>query len=257
MKRRYKTTYYEVKGKCILNNESLTKLLERVENPDKLYRKKTGEAGLGHRITAEELEKLKTQPRWINIEGRFEKENEALRHAKDSLDDSMDGGYAVIEKIIEEGEYKVFSRKIISCRAGRSIIHELRKENGEIIQNNTPVNGVNFGLNKTQIQNRELVKNSKESGRSQYVEGETITGHIYEPDGTYSKYYLVPTYTNIANFICYNQKDKLLCNGDDYAIACTLGNYIDIADDDFLKYLLPIITPIQKSGRKVEFQKLD
>jgi len=116
---------------------------------------------------------------------------------------------------------------------------------------------MDFGLNQIEIQNRELVRISKESGRSRYVEGETITGHIYEPDGTYSKYYLVPTYTNIANFICYNQKDKLLCNGDDYAIACTLGNYIDTADDDFLKYLLPIITPIQKSGRKVEFQKLD
>lgn len=116
---------------------------------------------------------------------------------------------------------------------------------------------MDFGLNQIEIQNRELVRISKESGRSRYVEGETITGYIYELDGTYSKYYLVSTYTNIANFICYNQKDKLLCNGDDYAIACTLGNYIDIADDDFLKYLLPIITPIQKSGRKVEFQKLD
>ena len=114
-----------------------------------------------------------------------------------------------------------------------------------------------FGLNEIEMENRDKVRSSIKAGTSAYIEGETITGYIYNPDGTYTKHYLVSNYRNIAQFICSDKKDKLLCNKNDYAIASTIGEYIDLADDDFLKNILPIIQPIQRIHRIMEFNETD
>ena len=116
---------------------------------------------------------------------------------------------------------------------------------------------MNFGLNEIEIKNRNMVRRSIEAGTSTYVEGDTITGYIYNPDGTYTKHYLVPNYRNIAQFICCDRKDKLLCNKYDYAIASTIGEYIDLADGEFLEQILPLVTPIQRMHRIMEFNEID
>ena len=80
------------------------------------------------------------------------------------------------------------------------------------------------------IENRHAVRVSEACEVP--CEEEIITGCIFEPDGSYIKYYMRYSLDNLARFICSNEKDKIVCNGDDHALCNTQGEYLDLCIKD-------------------------
>ena len=103
---------------------------------------------------------------------------------------------------------------------------------------------INHSINKIQLNNRKIVRSSI---ARYHPEDKYVIGHIFESDGCYRTYYLHNNLENIARFIRYDAKDKLLCNSGDYAIVSTMGDGIDIvSDDNFLKILIPVLATTKK-----------
>lgn len=82
----------------------------------------------------------------------------------------------------------------------------------------------NVFLTKVQQENREKVRNSPAQTPGPL---DTIIGHAFEKDGRYRTYYFHDI-KEVVHFIKESKQDKLLCNSDDYAVACCIGDYIDI-----------------------------
>lgn len=92
---------------------------------------------------------------------------------------------------------------------------------------------------------REAVRNSqcKEFSFSE----DTVVGYEYVSNG-YGKTYFRGTCEAIAEFICKNDRDKLLTTGDDFAILNTQGYMLDLArvSEPCRKQLLVALVPLQK-----------
>lgn len=117
----------------------------------------------------------------------------------------------------------------------------------------------NMFRNKVQTRNYALVQLAREleeHGVCVYEEGGTIVGCVYEEDGRYTKHYLVPELDNIARFICSSDKDKLLLNGSDYAIASTMGIFLDVSVDSFTDKVLPHLRKRQREKESIRFEEL-
>lgn len=80
-------------------------------------------------------------------------------------------------------------------------------------------------LNQIQLKNREKVRNSPASEPGPC---DTIIGYEFEKDGCYRTFYFHDI-KEVVHFIKSSEKDKLLCNSDDYAVACCIGEYVDLA----------------------------
>lgn len=72
------------------------------------------------------------------------------------------------------------------------------------------------------------------------VEGDIVCGYIFENDGRYHKYWLKYSPDNIARFICSDDKDKLICDGEDYALLNTIGRDIDLCINE--KFLSQVVS---------------
>ena len=116
-----------------------------------------------------------------------------------------------------------------------------------------------IGLTLLQSRNRFAVRLGKDMERVGiriFDEKETIVGYVFREDGYYHKHYLAPDMDNIARFLCSSSKDKLLCNGQDYGIACSMGTYLDLSVDSFREKILPFLEKYQRMGKYQEFQEL-
>lgn len=89
-------------------------------------------------------------------------------------------------------------------------------------------------LSNLQICNREKVRISPADTPEPL---DTIVGYEFEKDEHYRKYYFYDL-PSVKKFIKSSKKDKLLCNLDDYAVACTIGDYIDICISDEYREML-------------------
>jgi hypothetical protein len=98
--------------------------------------------------------------------------------------------------------------------------------------------------------NRKRVRNSPSKRFPN--EHELVTGYIFEDDGRYQKYWLLYDPDNIARFVCSDDKDKLVCDGEDYALFNTQGKYIDLCIDGrvFLQTLIDSLEIYQKDYDK-------
>lgn len=121
-------------------------------------------------------------------------------------------------------------------------------------------------LNKNQCEyeilqrNRNVVRTAQameSQGMTIYKEGDAVIGCVYRSDGYYTKHYLKPDMDNIARFICSSDSNKLLCNSSDYAIACTMGNFIDLAVQDFLNKILPYVEIYQEREEHPTFTEFE
>jgi len=83
----------------------------------------------------------------------------------------------------------------------------------------------------------------------------TLVGYVFREDGFYRKYYLVAYPDNIARFFCSSDKDKLLCNMQDYGIACSMGTFLDLAVDSFTELIMPYMEKYQKCGKYQVFEE--
>lgn len=102
--------------------------------------------------------------------------------------------------------------------------------------------------NPVQEENVIKVRESKEweeNGRVMYVEGDTLMCHEFLPDGRYSTEYFRNGLEEVAAWVCSSEKDKLICNGDDYAIASTIGMDIDLCVASFRSAFFDILTEYQ------------
>lgn len=91
---------------------------------------------------------------------------------------------------------------------------------------------------------------------SLFEEGRVVIGCVYEQDGRYTKHYLKPAPDNIARFICSSDKDKLILNWDDYAVACTMGKFLDSSVKAFTDNVLPFLQARQKNKEQVMFEEI-
>ncbi len=101
--------------------------------------------------------------------------------------------------------------------------------------------------NVIQEKNALKVRESKEweeNGRVLYTEGGMLACHEFLPDGRYKTEY-IRNLEEVAEFICSSDKDKLICNGDDYAIASTLGRDLDLCVPSFREVFFDILTECQ------------
>lgn len=98
----------------------------------------------------------------------------------------------------------------------------------------------------TTIENRKMVRSSPVF--TEPLESELITGHIYENNGQYREYWMRYSPDNLARFICSCDKDKLICNGDDFALLNTQGKFMDlcIKNDLFRNKIINALTIYQK-----------
>ncbi len=110
------------------------------------------------------------------------------------------------------------------------------------------------------LRNREVVRMAQDLEREGYLmydkEEEVVVGYIYREDGYYTKHYLKNDLDNIARFICSCQNDKLLCSVFDYAIASTIGNFIDLAVNSFLSGILPVIQKYQTGAKVPPYEEI-
>lgn len=103
--------------------------------------------------------------------------------------------------------------------------------------------------NKVQTDCYALVSLSKrrvKNGECLYEVGESVVGYSYRADGRYTSHYLGSDLDAIAKFICSDNNDKMLCNTSDYAIASTMGIYLDVAVEPFLTEIMPYLERYQK-----------
>jgi hypothetical protein len=96
----------------------------------------------------------------------------------------------------------------------------------------------NLFCSKVTLQNRQMVRNSPLKSFPQI--GEQIQGHIFDKDGYYQSIWMEYDPDKLVVFICLNDKDKLICNGDDFAIFNTQGNIIDLCIEDDKEHLVCI-----------------
>lgn len=89
-------------------------------------------------------------------------------------------------------------------------------------------------LTEIQVSNRQKVRSSPARTPEPL---DTIIGYEFEKSGHYRTYYFY-NLPSVIQFIKSSQKDKLLCNSDDYAVACTIGDYIDICISDEYQEML-------------------
>lgn len=101
------------------------------------------------------------------------------------------------------------------------------------------------------LENREKVRTSLSTWVP--IEGDLIYGCIFESDGRYRKHWLRYSPDNIARFICSSEKDKILCDGSDYALLNTMGRYIDLCVNDTL---LNHVTEAMKLYRNISSNKI-
>lgn len=90
--------------------------------------------------------------------------------------------------------------------------------------------------NLIQHKNACKVRQSQEwekKGRKMYTEREMLVCHEFLPDGRYRTEYIRNGLEELADFICSSEKDKLVCNGEDYAIASTIGEDLDLCVESF------------------------
>ena len=107
-------------------------------------------------------------------------------------------------------------------------------------------------LNDSQLHNRYVIKAMP---GSYSADDRMVIGYIYEPDGQYRKYYLSNSLDNISRFLLHDNKDKLVCNTNDYGIVSTIGDLIDVCSDKvFLQQLLCVMKNIPK---KSDFEYFD
>lgn len=109
--------------------------------------------------------------------------------------------------------------------------------------------------NPVQEENAVKVRESmdwEENGRIMYVDGRTLVCHEFLPDGRYRTEYFKNSLEELAEFICANDKDKLICNGDDYAIASTMGKSLDLCVPSFRSAFFDILTGYQTKCGLIE-----
>ena len=76
-----------------------------------------------------------------------------------------------------------------------------------------------------------------------------FVGYVLDRNGYYDcKYYFEETIDNVAKFITQNyQKETIITDqGDNLICKSLIGGYIDIANDEILHEILPIIIEYQK-----------
>lgn len=86
-------------------------------------------------------------------------------------------------------------------------------------------------------------------------ENDTVIGHVYNKNGKYHTYYMKYTKENLAKFICSSNKDKLVCDSNDYAIFNTIGKYLDLCNDKELNAeILPVLLKFQNTAKDQKFE---
>lgn len=113
-----------------------------------------------------------------------------------------------------------------------------------------------LGRNAVQYENYSMVQTTKQTGRHLPFDiNKPMVGYLYYPNGRYTKHYLESGADNIAKFFCSSTQDKLLCNGDDIAIACSMADYLDLAVEELREAILPYMRKYQASVRKPDFEE--
>ena len=79
-----------------------------------------------------------------------------------------------------------------------------------------------------------------------------LIGYVFDKNGYYDrKYYFEETIENIAKFITQNYQNRttITDRGDELICKSLIGGYLDVANEDVLHDLLPVIIEFQ-SGKK-------
>jgi len=87
---------------------------------------------------------------------------------------------------------------------------------------------------------------------------ETLVCHEYvDAEGRYKTYYIPADLDNLARFICSSENYKLVCNGMDHLVVCTIGEYVDLihADDSVKTELFSKLAIYQYSAHRPVFKK--
>ena len=86
---------------------------------------------------------------------------------------------------------------------------------------------------------RELVRNSR--AELTLTEGVLQAYRYIDNSGAYQKYYIPSCIEDVAGFICSDHSNKLICNGGDEPLLCTMGRYIDL-----IKAKEPVVEELRK-----------
>lgn len=87
---------------------------------------------------------------------------------------------------------------------------------------------------------------------------ETLICHEYvDVQGRYRTYYIPGNLDNLARFICSSDNYKLVCNGMDHLVICTIGEYVDLirATDTIKAELYAKLSIYQHSAHRPVFKQ--
>lgn len=66
-----------------------------------------------------------------------------------------------------------------------------------------------------------------------YRRGDLLYCYEFYEDGKHKRVYRGCDLDEIAKWLCSNIRDKLICNSEDYAIASTMWEHLDLSVDAF------------------------